>query len=58
MNEVLGLLPSLQRGMDVNPKFNAGVTGVEYTKNLAAFDLLGVELVHGWLLDAVIQVAR
>mmetsp|Transcript_57005 Transcript_57005/g.121039 ORF Transcript_57005/g.121039 Transcript_57005/m.121039 type:complete len:536 (+) Transcript_57005:120-1727(+) len=51
LNEVLSLLPDLQHGMDVNPKFTSGPTGVEYTKNLAAFDLLGVELVHGWLLD-------
>mmetsp|Transcript_15687 Transcript_15687/g.32781 ORF Transcript_15687/g.32781 Transcript_15687/m.32781 type:complete len:533 (-) Transcript_15687:151-1749(-) len=51
LNEVLGLLPNLQHGMDVNIKFTTGPSGVEYTKNLAAFDLLGVELVHGWLLD-------
>ena len=51
LNEVLGLLPNLQHGMDVNPKFTFGPTGVEYTTNLAAFDLLGVELLHGWLLD-------
>ncbi|KAL9186686.1 hypothetical protein ACHAXT_005924 [Thalassiosira profunda] len=51
LNEVLSLLPNLQHGMDVNPKFTSGPTGVEYTNNLAAFDLLGVELVHGWLLD-------
>jgi len=51
LNEVLSLLPNLQHGMDVNPKFTSGPTGVEYTTNLAAFDLLGVELVHGWLLD-------
>lgn len=51
LNEVLSLLPSLQHGMDINIKFTSGVKGVEYTNNLAAFDLLGVELVHGWLLD-------
>ncbi len=51
LHEALSLLPQLQHGMDVNPKFTAGPTGVEYTNNLAAFDLLGVELVHGWLLD-------
>ncbi|KAL7527280.1 hypothetical protein ACHAWF_002119 [Thalassiosira exigua] len=51
LNEVLSLLPDLQHGMDVNPKFTSGPTSVEYTKNLAAFDLLGVELVHGWLSD-------
>ena len=37
--------------MDVNPKFNQGPTGVEYTSNLTAFEMLGVELMHGWLLD-------
>mmetsp|Transcript_20213 Transcript_20213/g.58448 ORF Transcript_20213/g.58448 Transcript_20213/m.58448 type:complete len:434 (+) Transcript_20213:478-1779(+) len=37
--------------MDVNPHFTQGSSGVEYTKNITAFDLLGVELVHGWLLD-------
>ena len=51
LNEVLSLLPNLQHGMDVNPKFTLGPTGVEYTNSLAAFDYLGVELVHGWLLD-------
>jgi hypothetical protein len=51
LHEVLSLLPNLQHGMDVNPKFTAGVTGIEYTSNLATFDLLGLELVHGWLLD-------
>ena len=51
LNEVLSLLPNLQHGMDVTPKFTSGPTGVEYTNNLAAFDMLGVELVHGWLLD-------
>ena len=51
LNEVLSILPSLQHGMDVNPKFTEGVLGVEFTTNLGAFDLLGVQLVHGWLLD-------
>ena len=32
-------------------KFTAGPTGVEYTMQLNAFDLLHVELVHGWLAD-------
>jgi len=51
LNEALGLLPGLRHGMDVNPRFASGPSGVEYTAELAAFDLLGVELVHGWLLD-------
>jgi hypothetical protein len=55
LNEVLSILPTLQHGMDVNPKFTSPPSSsqgcVEYTHNLAAFDMLGVELVHGWLLD-------
>ena len=37
--------------MDVNPKFASGPTGIEYTRELAALDALGIELVHGWLVD-------
>jgi len=50
LNEVLSILPTLQHGMDVNPQFTSPQS-IEYTHNLAAFDLLGVELVHGWVLD-------
>ena len=50
-HEVLTVFPSLQFGMDVNPKFTSGPTGVEYTMHLNAFDLLHIELVHGWLLE-------
>lgn len=45
------VLPSLNKGLDVNPKFCHGVTGYEYTSNLVPFDLFGVELVHGWVVD-------
>jgi hypothetical protein len=51
VSEVLNIFPSLQYGMDVNPKFTKGPTGVEYTMQLNAFDLLHVDLVHGWLVD-------
>lgn len=51
VQEVLTIFPSLSRGMDVNPKFTAGPTGVEYTVHLNAFDLLHLELVHGWLIE-------
>eukprot|EP00567_Pseudictyota_dubia_P003539 CAMPEP_0197439334 /NCGR_PEP_ID=MMETSP1175-20131217/6100_1 /TAXON_ID=1003142 /ORGANISM="Triceratium dubium, Strain CCMP147" /LENGTH=595 /DNA_ID=CAMNT_0042969231 /DNA_START=171 /DNA_END=1958 /DNA_ORIENTATION=+ len=51
INELLSLFPNLQYGMDVNPRFTKGPSGVEYTMNITAFDLLGVDLVHGWLLD-------
>eukprot|EP00986_Skeletonema_menzelii_P014452 scaffold9607_cov157-Skeletonema_menzelii.AAC.2 len=50
LNEVLSILPTLQHGMDVNPQFTSPQS-IEYTHNLAAFDILGVELVHGWVLD-------
>jgi MINDY deubiquitinase len=51
LNELMSILPSLQDGMDVNPKFTMGVTGMEYTAQLTAFELLNVSLFHGWLLD-------
>jgi len=51
IEELMEILPSLQYGMDINPKFMLGPEGYEYTKNLIAFDLMGVDLVHGWLLD-------
>ncbi|KAL3936046.1 MAG: hypothetical protein SGBAC_008559, partial [Bacillariaceae sp.] len=51
IQEVMNLFPTLQFGMDVNPKFTQGPTGVEYTPGLDAFDLLHMEMVHGWLVD-------
>jgi MINDY deubiquitinase len=51
LNELLQLIPKLQDGMDVNPKFTAGITGYEYTSQLTCFDLWKVQLVHGWLLE-------
>lgn len=48
---LVNVLPSLNKGLDVNPKFCQGVTGYEYTEQLVPFDIFGVELVHGWLLD-------
>mmetsp|Transcript_7422 Transcript_7422/g.8170 ORF Transcript_7422/g.8170 Transcript_7422/m.8170 type:complete len:428 (+) Transcript_7422:135-1418(+) len=55
INEVMKIFPNLQFGMDLNPKFTAGPTGVEYTMELNAFDLLRIELVHGWLLESDAQ---
>jgi len=52
INELMSVLPKLVKGLDVNPKFTSGVEGYEYTQGVAAlFDLLGVDLVHGWLVD-------
>jgi len=55
IDEVMKIFPKLQFGLDVNPKFTAGPTGLEYTMELNAFDLLQIELVHGWLLDSNAQ---
>jgi hypothetical protein len=55
IDEVLKLFPSLQYGLDVNPKFTLGPRGCEYTLNMELFDIMGVELVHGWLIDALGQ---
>jgi hypothetical protein len=50
VSELLESIPTFQFGMDVNPKFTA--TGAyEYTAQLAAFDMMRVKLVHGWLVE-------
>jgi len=46
----IGLLPSLQRGLDVNVKFN-DVSSFEYTPELDCFDAFSVPLFHGWVYD-------
>ena len=51
IHELMQILPLLQHGMDINPRFTSGPEGYEYTNNLTAFDCLGVDLVHGWLID-------
>ena len=51
VDELMHHIPRFQYGMDVNPKFTAGVSGYEYTSELTAFDMLQVKLVHGWLVD-------
>lgn len=51
IDELMQILPKLQYGMDVNPKFTQGPEGYEFTIGLTAFDILGVDLVHGWLIS-------
>eukprot|EP00523_Entomoneis_sp_CCMP467_P006006 CAMPEP_0168733702 /NCGR_PEP_ID=MMETSP0724-20121128/8430_1 /TAXON_ID=265536 /ORGANISM="Amphiprora sp., Strain CCMP467" /LENGTH=550 /DNA_ID=CAMNT_0008780775 /DNA_START=82 /DNA_END=1735 /DNA_ORIENTATION=+ len=51
LDELLKIIPKLQYGMDVNPKFTCGITGYEYTQELACFESWHVKLVHGWLCD-------
>ncbi|ETM34982.1 hypothetical protein L914_18046 [Phytophthora nicotianae] len=50
LQDVSELLPSLLVGLDVNVRFH-NVTDFEYTVACAAFDMLDIVLVHGWLLD-------
>ena len=52
LSDVLGnVLPKLQAGLDVNVRFGA-VRDFEYTQELDAFYMLGLDLVHGWVVDA------
>ena len=48
--DAISLLPRLTTGIDVNVRFN-DIRGVEFTAEVAVFDLLGIDLVHGWLVD-------
>ncbi|KAF4036849.1 MINDY deubiquitinase [Phytophthora infestans] len=50
LKDVTELLPSLFVGLDVNVRFH-NITDFEYTVACAAFDMLDIVLVHGWLLD-------
>ena len=58
MNDAIAILAKLQTGLDVNVKFT-GVKDFEYTSECIIFDLLGISLYHGWLVDPQdIQVAE
>ncbi|CAF3942326.1 unnamed protein product [Rotaria sordida] len=48
--DALSILPKLQTGLDINLKFN-GVDKFEYTRECIVFDLLGIQLFHGWVID-------
>ncbi|CAF3438241.1 unnamed protein product [Rotaria socialis] len=50
VEDALAVLPKLQTGIDVNVKFN-GVDKFEYTRECIIFDLLGIQLFHGWIID-------
>eukprot|EP01116_Phalansterium_solitarium_P010624 TRINITY_DN2562_c0_g1_i1.p1 TRINITY_DN2562_c0_g1~~TRINITY_DN2562_c0_g1_i1.p1 ORF type:complete len:691 (+),score=159.36 TRINITY_DN2562_c0_g1_i1:99-2171(+) len=43
-------LPKLQKGLDVNIRFKK-INDMEFTRELVIFDILGIDLVHGWLVD-------
>ncbi|KAL6739348.1 hypothetical protein Aduo_012817 [Ancylostoma duodenale] len=50
LDDVINLLPDLGKGLDVNIRFRH-VTDFEFTPALSLFDLLRVNLYHGWLPD-------
>ena len=50
MATVIDLLPRLPFGLDVNVKFDH-VRKFEFTPSITIFDLFGIALLHGWLVD-------
>ncbi|MEW5307491.1 MAG: hypothetical protein WDW36_009883 [Sanguina aurantia] len=50
ISDCLDVLAQLATGIDVNVRFNAP-DAFEATREVAVFDLLGIPLVHGWLVD-------
>lgn len=50
LNCILGVLPTLTRGMDINLRFES-CDSFEYTKELCLFDIMRVPLKHGWVQD-------
>lgn len=54
MADAVTVLPKLATGLDVNVRFT-GVSDFEYTPECSVFDLLGVPLYHGWLVDPQVR---
>eukprot|EP01112_Ceratiomyxa_fruticulosa_P018228 TRINITY_DN5796_c0_g1_i1.p1 TRINITY_DN5796_c0_g1~~TRINITY_DN5796_c0_g1_i1.p1 ORF type:complete len:461 (-),score=107.82 TRINITY_DN5796_c0_g1_i1:153-1535(-) len=50
IQKAVELIPSLQTGMDVNCSFK-DVDGFEKSEYSDVFELLGIRMVHGWLVD-------
>ncbi|CAG8814356.1 19488_t:CDS:2 [Gigaspora margarita] len=50
LNSAISIIPILQSGLDVNVRFNS-IHGFEPTAELSVFDIFGVDLVHGWVVD-------
>ncbi|CAJ0602352.1 unnamed protein product [Cylicocyclus nassatus] len=50
LDDVINILPDLGRGLDVNIRFRH-VNDFEFTPALSLFDLLRINLYHGWLPD-------
>lgn len=50
VHDAISVLPDIAKGLDVNVRFR-DVKDFEFTKESAIFDLFGIDLVHGWLVD-------
>ena len=50
LESVLGLLPRLSRGLDLNIFFGS-ISKFEFTEEISVFDSLGIPLLHGWIAD-------
>ncbi|UJR33045.1 hypothetical protein I4U23_020504 [Adineta vaga] len=50
VQDALAVLDKLKTGLDVNLKFD-GVDKFEYTRECIIFDLLNIQLFHGWVID-------
>jgi len=57
LDSVLETIPKLKGGLDLNVKFTA-VNAMEFTSELCVFDALGIDVLHGWLLDPQDLVTR
>ncbi|XP_066950433.1 ubiquitin carboxyl-terminal hydrolase MINDY-1-like isoform X1 [Macrobrachium rosenbergii] len=55
--DAISILHKLLTGLDVNIKFS-GVRDFEFTGELCIFDLLGIMLYHGWVVDPSSEVAE
>ncbi|KAL8210004.1 hypothetical protein R6Q57_006736 [Mikania cordata] len=48
--DAIDLLPSFATGINVDIKFNR-INDFEFTRERAVFDLLGIPMYHGWIID-------
>ena len=55
VEDAIETLPTLSKGLDVNVKFG-GVNEFEFDRNIAVFDILDVNLYHGWVVDPLDDV--
>lgn len=55
LDEAIALLPEFKQGLDVNVRFSGSF---EYTQGLAVFDLLNLDLVHGWMPEPGSEAQR